>query len=241
MYKKVIIIACLLFSINNYSQIETIDKIGQLVIPLIEKIFKPNQNKQEKQQAKNAKNELPEQIKNAISKLQSDSEDLKRLHEIFKVSNNLFDDVGAMETITDNFFLDTILKVNSQGLNKKIALSFKDRYDQLKKKQKNLQTASEGSPANSLGEKIYTFNEELGEHLTSIESKLSTVPKATESMTNDQAKLHVQKLKELRIPIDRIKNQIKSINRALVSYIASMENDFKQIKVQADKVGNTKE
>lgn len=221
--RKALIPLLLFVSFNSYSQIETIEKIGNLVLPVIERIFSPNTSNRQK---KAAKNELPIELKNALSELKDDSDKLKRFNDIFKVSGNLFDDIGAMESLTNNFFLERVLQRESQDLNINIAIRFNEHLRQIKSKQSELKSASTGSAAGTIGRTIFGYNEEIGEQLELITTRLSTVDTPTENMGNENAKTYVEKMRELQQPITVIKTQSKNINRELISYFETLHEKF---------------
>ncbi len=226
-FRTLLIVLFFTISTSVNAQIETIETIGKLVIPLVEKIFG---DKASNRQKRAAKEELPAIVRTSIQDLNKDISNLERVNKVFAVSSNLFDDIGAMESLSNNFFLEDILKADRQKSNIRIAIEFKKRWNQLNDKKKAILAATKGSAANTVGKQIFTFSENIDEHLINISSTLGDVNVAKKTMKIDDAKLYVENLKEVYSSVIAIKTNAKNMNNVLISYIASLSESFKNLE-----------
>jgi len=228
---------------KGFSQLEVIDKIAGVLIPGVTSGIKTilestNGKKVNKDEVKKLESDLMQKFRGLIEDIDNDASNIAALNEIFSIAGVLYDDIGAMKALTNNFLLEQIDLSKNHLLLRETAILFASEWRQVERKKDRLISLTENASSGSVQDDIAQYVQNLDEALTDLESVLKLSKDPDLKMDMEESNLYIQKLKRSGEHINKIEEAVEDINVQLATRIRSFKASLDKTKNEIEKIGS---
>jgi len=238
--KKIIFLFALIIiiSIPSSGQLTVIDQIVNTLIPGVvngvNSVLSSSNKKGKVDSSKVGvlKKDFEAQLASVVDKMSKDQSNIDALNNIFLKTSSLLGYISAMQTLSEQEFLNQVTKSNSPGLNYQIVRSFQRNWAAFSDQINDLSKIQDVGNNPTLQSQLNFFSSQVGNNLKTLNSDIKFLSTPNISSKEEDVEKYVDNLNSssIRNELNNIIQQILMLNSALSGYISSFSTSIKEGK-----------